>query len=97
MVNWHELDFFTSKWLADNLPPNSFDNFVYQDDKYSLNNSYNENEEKYDFEFEFEDLFEFSNTNDNCINNYTDDFYSDYYQSSESEEDDYEYYNYNYN
>tara|TARA_B100001057_G_scaffold486664_1_gene568197 strand:+ start:2300 stop:2581 length:282 start_codon:yes stop_codon:yes gene_type:complete len=93
MVNWHELDFFTSRWLANNLPPNSFDNFVYQDDKYSLNNFYNENEENY--EYEFDDLFEFNNSNDNYINYYNNDHLSDYYQSSESEEDDYEYYNYN--
>ena len=93
MVNWEELNFFTSKWLADNLPPNSFDNFVYQDDKYSLNNFYNENEENY--EYDFEDLFEFNYSNDNYNNHYNEDHYSDYYQSSESEEDDYEYYNYN--
>jgi hypothetical protein len=92
MVNWHELHFFTSRWLADNLPPNSFDNFVYQDDKYALNNFYNENEENY--EYEFDDLIEF-NSNNNYVNHYNDDHYSDYYQSSESEEDDYEYYNYN--
>lgn len=88
MVNWHELDFFTSRWMADNLPPNSFDTFVYED-KYSLNNFYNDTEENY--EYEFDDLIEF-NSNDN---HYNDEHYSDYYQSSESEEDEYEYYNYN--
>ena len=93
MVNWYELDFFTSRWMADNQPPNSFDNFVYQYDKYSLNNYYNENEENY--EYDFDELFEFNNSNDNYVNQYNDDHYSDYYQSSESEEDDSEYYNYN--
>ena len=82
MVNWHELNDFTNKWLMDNLPP--IDDIDY----------YNYKEEPFDTSFYTDygdDFGEFVPYNHDDDYYYDEDNYN-YNDSSSDSEEDYEYF-----